>query len=156
METVIRNIISFLLPITVLIIVPVWIEKDTAIKHSLTFAAGVTLIFIGLYIMGRTISSFIKNGRGTLAPWSPTKHLIVDGFYSYVRNPMIIGVMTVLIGESIAIVSIKIFVWSIVFFTINTIFSIVYEEPDLERKFGDQYREYKKRVPRWIPKFKSR
>jgi protein-S-isoprenylcysteine O-methyltransferase Ste14 len=99
-----------------------------------------------------TISTFIKIGKGTLAPWSPTRQLIIGGMYGYVRNPMIMGVLTVLIGESISTLSLNIFIWAIAFFIINNIWYLVYEEPNLEKKFGNEYIKYKKNVRRWIPK----
>jgi protein-S-isoprenylcysteine O-methyltransferase Ste14 len=104
--------------------------------------------------MIQTISSFIKIGKGTLAPWSPPRRLIICGMYGYVRNPMILGVLTILIGETISILSLNIFIWAIVFFIINNVFFFAYEEPNLEKKFGDEYKEYKKNVPRWLPRFK--
>jgi protein-S-isoprenylcysteine O-methyltransferase Ste14 len=101
-----------------------------------------------------TISTFIKIGKGTLAPWSPPEKLIVGGMYGYVRNPMIMGVLTVLTGESIAILSFNIFIWTVIFFIINNILFVLYEEPNLEKRFGNEYREYKNNVPRWIPRLK--
>jgi protein-S-isoprenylcysteine O-methyltransferase Ste14 len=110
---------------------------------------------MGLYILIMAISTVIRIGRGTLAPWSPTKKLVTSGMYGYVRNPMITGVFIVLAGESLAMMSLNIFIWTIGFFLLNNIFFYVYEEPDLEKKFGDEYREYKKNVQRWIPKLIS-
>ena len=153
MKTVIKNLISFILPITVLIIVPFWIEKNIGLKFILTTVIGFIIIISGLFLMFRTISTFIKIGKGTLAPWSPTRKLVVAGMYKYVRNPMIIGVLTVLIGESIIILSLNIFIWAVIFFIINNIFFLLYEEPDLVKKFGDEYQEYKKNVPRRIPRW---
>ena len=154
MKTILKQIISFILPIIVLILVPLYIERNISIKYILTLSIGLIIMCIGLYIMTMTISTFIRIGKGTLAPWSPTQKLIIDGMYRYVRNPMIIGVMTVLIGESIAIKSINIFIWVVIFFIINNIFFVLYEEPNLENKFGDEYREYKKNAPRWIPRLR--
>jgi len=154
MKNVLKQLVSFILPVTVLILVPLYIEKDVSIKSVSTFLLGLFIMITGLYIMTLTISAFIKIGKGTLAPWSPTKKLVIAGMYRYVRNPMIMGVLTVLIGESIAIMSIDILKWAGIFFLINTTYFVLYEEPDLERKFGDQYREYKRNVPRWIPRSK--
>jgi len=109
---------------------------------------------LGMYLMTVTISSFIRIGKGTLAPWSPTKKLVITGLYSYVRNPMILGVLITLIGESITITSVKIFIWSVIFFIINNIYFTLFEEPNLERRFGEEYKEYKRNVPRWIPRLK--
>lgn len=65
---------------------------------------------------------------------------------------MILGVLIVLIGESILFLSVNIFVWAVIFFLINNIYFSLYEEPNLEERFGDEYREYKKNVLRWLPR----
>jgi protein-S-isoprenylcysteine O-methyltransferase Ste14 len=152
MNKVIQQVTSFILPVTVLIIVPLCIERDISVKHTSTLVTGLFIMILGLALMTVTIMSFIKTGRGTLAPWSPTKKLITTGLYGYVRNPMILGVFTVLIGESVAILSHRIFIWALIFFLVNNVWFLIYEEPGLGRKFGDEYKEYKKNVPRWIPR----
>jgi protein-S-isoprenylcysteine O-methyltransferase Ste14 len=154
MKKIIQQIISFILPITVLIIVPLCIENDITIKLIIPFILGLIIMVIGLYIITMTVSSIIRIGKGTLAPWSPSQHLVIAGMYGYVRNPMILGVLTVLIGESLALISSRILIWSVGFFMINNIFFLAYEEPNLEKKFGDEYRQYKKNVPRWMPRLK--
>jgi len=154
MRNVVRQITSFLLPITVLILIPLYIEGNISIKYICTLIPGLVIILIGLTIMTLTIASFAKLGKGTLAPWSPTKKLVIVGMYRYVRNPMIIGVLIVLLGESISILSLRIFIWAMVFFILNSIHFVLYEEPNLEKRFGDEYKEYKKNVPRWIPRLK--
>jgi protein-S-isoprenylcysteine O-methyltransferase Ste14 len=153
MIAVIKNLFSFILPITVLIIIPIYIEQDFTII-PVNALIGLPLIIAGLSAMFLTISSFIRIGKGTLAPWSPTKKLVIRGMYRYVRNPMIMGVMTVLIGEAIVFMSRNLLEWAGIFFLINTIYFIIYEEPDLEQKFGEEYREYKRNVGRWIPRLK--
>ena len=67
---------------------------------------------------------------------------------------MISGVLTVLLGESLAILSLSIFIWAIAFFIINNIYFLMYEEPNLGERFGEDYRQYKSKVPRWIPAMK--
>ncbi|MGD0755482.1 MAG: isoprenylcysteine carboxylmethyltransferase family protein [Bacteroidales bacterium] len=154
MKTLLKQIFSFILPVTVLIIVPLSIESNFTLKHLSTLMAGLLFIAFGLYIMLRTISAFIRIGKGTLAPWSPTRRLVIDGMYMYVRNPMILGVLIVLAGESTALLSLNIFLWALLFFIINNIWFVFYEEPDLGKKFGREYEEYKRNVPRWIPRLK--
>lgn len=154
MKNLAKNLFSSILPITVLIVVPVLIEDDLSIQYTWNFFLGVAVMCVGLLAMITTIASFIRIGKGTLAPWSPTKKMVMVGLYQYVRNPMIMGVMIVLIGESIAIASRSIFIWSLIFFVINTIYFVLYEEPNLEKRFGDEYREYKKHVARWVPRLK--
>ena len=53
----------------------------------------------GLFAITMTVSSIIRIGKSTLAPWNPSQHLVISGMYGYVRNPMILGVLTVLIGN---------------------------------------------------------
>ena len=154
MKNLLRQIFSFILPVTVLVIVPLWIEKNRSIHGGFKIYPGLILILTGLVIMSITISSFIRIGRGTLAPWSPPKRLVIKGPYRYVRNPMILGVLTVLLGEAVCLWSKNILLWAVSFFFINTIFFIISEEPDLENRFGDDYREYKKHVSRWIPRLR--
>ena len=151
---ILKQLFSFILPVIVLIIIPIFIEKDFKFHYMFTTGPGLLLIIAGLTLMILTISSFIKIGKGTLAPWSPAKKLVIRGLYAYVRNPMILGVLTVLAGESILFLSGNIFAWAVIFFLINNVYFSVFEEPGLEKRFGDEYKEYKKNVPRWIPKVK--
>lgn len=153
MITLLKNIFSFILPVTVTILVPRWIEKAWEIKNNFQFVAGVVIGLTGLTIMLVCILSFIRIGKGTLAPWSPPKNFVAVGLYRYVRNPMILGVLTVLLGEAILFNSLPILKWIGVFFIINTIYFFVFEEPQLEGRFGEAYRTYKKQVNRWLPRF---
>ncbi len=154
MKYILQHLISFLLPITVLIIIPWWIEPHPVLASGLPLVAGLLIGTIGLTVMALTILSFIRIGKGTLAPWSPTRKLVVGGMYAYVRNPMILGVITGLVGESLVFSSIRIFIWAVSVFVINTLYFVVSEEPGLEKRFGDEYREYKRNVPRWIPRIR--
>ena len=144
MKNLLKQLLSLILPITVLILLPLSIENNFSIGLTFISIIGLLLMCFGLFVMIWTISTFIKIGKGTLAPWSPTRKLIIGGMYGYVRNPMIMGVLTVLIGESIALLSLNISIWTIIFFFINNVWYVLYEEPNLEKKFGEEYIEYKK------------
>lgn len=154
MINLLKHLFSLILPVTVLILVPLWIEDDFSNNNIYALIGGSILILAGLLVIVLTISAFIRIGKGTLAPWSPTKKLVVTGIYAHVRNPMISGVLTVLLGESLAILSLSIFIWAIAFFIINNIYFLMYEEPNLGERFGEDYRQYKSKVPRWIPAMK--
>jgi protein-S-isoprenylcysteine O-methyltransferase Ste14 len=80
-----------------------YIERDISVKSFPALLIGLVMICTGLCVMVATISTFISIGKGTLAPWSPAKKLISRGIYGYIRNPIIMGVLTILIGESAAI-----------------------------------------------------
>ena len=152
MKVILRQLFSLILPVTVLIIVPLTIERHMVIATGIRLFAGLGVMLLGLLVMAQTILTFIRIGKGTLAPWSPTRRLVVGGMYAYVRNPMILGVIMVLIGEAIVFSSRSILLWAIVVFAINTVYFIFSEEPGLEKRFGAEYTEYKKNVPRWIPR----
>jgi protein-S-isoprenylcysteine O-methyltransferase Ste14 len=154
MKQFIKQLVSFILPVLVLVIVPLSVENDLSIHSKFAMVTGLLIMSAGLFIMEMTISSFIRIGKGTLAPWSPTRKLVLTSLYKYVRNPMILGVLTVLIGEAISILSVNILIWAIIFFIINNLWFVLFEEPDLEKRFGEEYKEYKRNVPRWIPRTK--
>jgi protein-S-isoprenylcysteine O-methyltransferase Ste14 len=153
MWTIVKNIISFILPVTVVILVPRWIESKWVTQNGFQFIGGVIVVLAGLTIMLTCIFSFIRIGKGTLAPWSPPKNFVAVGLYRYVRNPMILGVLTVLLGEALMFNSKNILAWAGLFFIINTLYFFTFEEPQLEERFGKAYRDYKSHVNRWIPRF---
>ncbi len=117
--------------------------------------AGLALFLIGISIFIQSVVLFIKIGNGTLAPWNPTKKLVVKSLYRHTRNPMISGVLLILIAESLVFQSMVILIWAAVFFIINTLYFIMSEEPKLQEKFGDEYREYCENVPRWVPNWQG-
>ncbi len=114
-------------------------------------AVGTFLIVLGLGFVVYTNKSFLRIGKGTLAPWDPPKKLIVAGAYRYVRNPMISGVLMIVLGETLIFASIELFVLFILFFIVNHVYFVYSEEPGLLKRFGNDYAVYKKNVPRWIP-----
>ena len=114
--------------------------------------AGCILICAGLTLLGKTVQLFATIGKGTLAPWDPTKKLVVQGTYRHVRNPMISGVLCILLGESVLFGSWPILVFALLFVTINHVYFITSEEPGLMRRFGEEYLLYRKAVPRWVPR----
>jgi len=152
-----------LLPGTVTGAVPVWILAANGTNigwgmlraaGALPVLAGAALIAIGVGLMVRTISLFVTVGRGTLAPWDPTSHLVVRGPYRHVRNPMISGVLFILAGESALFGSVPLLLWFGCFFAVNAIYMPLVEEPGLVRRFGDEYLAYRRAVPRWIPRLR--
>jgi protein-S-isoprenylcysteine O-methyltransferase Ste14 len=113
---------------------------------------GCALIGLGLLIMYKTISLFASVGEGTLAPWDPPRKLVVRGIYRYVRNPMISGVLFILLGEAAIFGSLALLVWFLVFFAFQAIYMPLVEERGFARRFGEDYLVYKRNVPRWIPR----
>lgn len=144
-----------ILPFTVTVIVPFLIHNpfQQFIPNNFWLKVfGVGVMACGLSLFLYTVFLFRTFGKGTLAPWTPTQKLVVYGPYRYCRNPMITGVFFTLIGESLVFHSPNILIWAGIFFLINTTYFLLKEEPDLYKRFGDEYLEYKRNVPRWIPK----
>jgi protein-S-isoprenylcysteine O-methyltransferase Ste14 len=151
-----------LLPAIVTIVVPAVILLLTRDLHAgwglrrpfvaLPLALAALLFALGATLMASTIRLFATRGRGTLAPWDETQRLVVQGPYRHVRNPMISGVVCVLLGEAALFGSAALLGWSAFFFALNGVYIPLSEEPGLEERFGDQYRAYKANVPRWLPR----
>jgi protein-S-isoprenylcysteine O-methyltransferase Ste14 len=156
-----RNLLSILLlPAVATLAVPYWIlsRSPSSLPGSATPAtlaavlAAAAVVGFGLALVVGTIRRFVTEGRGTLAPWDPPRHLVVSGVYRRVRNPMISGVILILLGEALAFLSIPLLGWAAGFWVINAIYIPLLEEPMLEARFGEEYREYKAHVPRWVPR----
>jgi protein-S-isoprenylcysteine O-methyltransferase Ste14 len=133
--------------------VPFWGTPYYATMFLL--AAGIGFSGLGFFLLYSTISLFIKRGNGTIAPRDPPKKLIVIGIYAHVRNPMHIGVFLILTGESIAIGSIALTFWTLLFIVGNLLYVPLIEERKLAERFGGEYLIYKKHVPSWIPRSSS-
>lgn len=114
--------------------------------------AGLTLIAGGLYLILATVRMFATIGEGTLAPWDPPKQLVVTGIYRYVRNPMISGVVALVLGEALLLGSFRLLLYALLVFAINAAYIPLSEEPGLRRRFGQPYDNYTRHVPRWLPR----
>lgn len=107
----------------------------------------------GFVLAVGAIRRFSTEGEGTLAPWDPSRRLVVQGTYRDVRNPMISGVLSILAGEAIFSGSLPILKWFALFAVLNAIYIPLIEEPRLVGRFGHDYLAYKENVPRWVPRF---
>ena len=155
--TLIKAVILF--PLNVMGVIPALILWFSGTLESyqlmtLSIVSGGILILVGLSIIWITVSLFTDYGKGTPAPYSPPKILVAIGIYRYVRNPMMIGVWSVLIGEANLFMSIGLLIWFLIFFIASILFVTLWEEEDLENRFGEPYCEYKRNVPRWVPRIR--
>ncbi len=111
----------------------------------------VAPLAIGLAIYVRCAWDFATRGRGIPAPLDHPKQLVVSGLYRYVRNPMYLGVLCVLLGESLLFQSSSFPIYTLIWLALVHVFVVVYEEPNLHRKFDGSYDAYRAHVRRWIP-----
>lgn len=96
--------------------------------------------------------NFLREGRGTPAPIDAPKELVAVGFYRYVRNPMYVGILAMIIGHFLWFGYWSLLVYAVAVFTAFYTFVTLYEEPTLKKRFGPAYEEYLKQVPGWIPR----
>ena len=158
---VLRHLLAIaVLPFTVAVLVPGWIARDCgvvphldpAIDGLLVQGFGVFLVSTGLALASASLRRFAGEGKGTLAPWDPPKRFVAGGPYQYVRNPMITGIVLVLFGEACVFRSLPHGVWAAAFLALNGAYIPWVEEPQLERRFGEPYREYCRHVGRFVPR----
>jgi len=151
-----------LLPVTVAVLIPVWIARRFHVQPSwpstsgdlVLAVSGALALLLGLMLFGASVHLFFAHGRGTLAPWDPPRHFVVRGPYRYVRNPMISGVVFTLLGIALVMRSVPHALWAGTFLLIIMVYIPILEEPGLERRFGPAYEGYRRNVPRFIPRLR--
>ena len=161
---VLRHLLSFaILPFTMAVLVPVWIARRYGVTPAPGQSAGelaiqltgLAVLVAGLLLFASSLRRFATEGEGTLAPWDPPRRLVVRGPYRFVRNPMISGVIFVLCGEALILLSPQHGQWAATFLVINLIYIPLLEEPMMEARFGEDYREYCRHVGRILPRLRG-
>jgi len=158
----VRNALLLLEAIIFTVVVPgtgtIWLPRDvpglwgdTSALWAWWHAVALVQIAIGFAIYVRCVWDFAARGRGIPAPLEHPKQLVVTGLYRYVRNPMYVGVLLVMLGEALFFRSQPLLEYTIIWFAIVHVVVLVYEEPNLRRKFGSSYDDYAATVGRWIP-----
>ncbi len=139
------------------IMMPYWLlPRGTRPDLRGAGAAGWLLIATGIALyFACAFWGFALRGKGTPLPIDPPKKLVVEGPYGLVRNPMYWSVASVMLGEAAVFHSVALAELAFAFFAGVNVFVLLYEEPALRRKFGAEYEEYCRRVPRWLPRIKS-
>jgi protein-S-isoprenylcysteine O-methyltransferase Ste14 len=113
---------------------------------------GMALVLAGVPVLGATIVRFVRQGRGVPAPVLPAQHLVVTGLYRYVRNPMYIAVLSVIVGQGLLFGSGPVLRYALAVAVGFHLFVLLHEEPSLRRRFGAEYEAYCRAVRRWLPR----
>jgi protein-S-isoprenylcysteine O-methyltransferase Ste14 len=150
------------LPFSVAVLIPLWLARSndifpamrTDLAEVVLQIVGVLVLVVGLILFSASLRNFATVGEGTLAPWDPPRRLVARGPYRFVRNPMISGVVLVLFGEALVLLSRPHFGWALIFLAVNFVYIPLLEEPGLRHRFGDSYVEYCRHVPRLIPRLR--
>jgi len=115
---------------------------------------GALMIAAGLPVLLDSFVRFAIQGLGTPAPVAPPQCLVVTGLYRFVRNPMYVAILLLIFGQGLLFGDIRLLEYGLVVWLGFFAFVLLYEEPTLRGKFGEEYEQYCARVPRWIPRLK--
>ena len=159
-----RHLLSFaILPFTMAVLIPLWIARRSGVTPAPGQSAGelaiqfggLIVLGVGLVLFTASLRRFATEGDGTLAPWDPPRKLVVRGPYQYVRNPMISGLVFVLFGEALLLLSWPHAQWATTFLVVNLIYIPLIEEQMMRERFGDDYKEYCRHVRRILPRLSA-
>ena len=115
---------------------------------------GVILLAAGLFALVQAFVRFVVEGLGTPAPIAAPERLVVGGLYRYVRNPMYVAVLTVIVGQALILGQLVLLPYTAAFWVITAAFVRWYEEPALTRRFRPDYEAYRRAVPAWRPRLR--
>jgi protein-S-isoprenylcysteine O-methyltransferase Ste14 len=148
-----RNLLfTVVMPGTIGVYVPWLILAGDATFPDAQLWPAVVLVVVGLALYVWCLWLFAVRGRGTPGPWDAPRRFVAVGPYRWVRNPMYLGVLLVVAGEALVFLSAPLLVWLVVVALAMHLFTVGYEEPALTERFGGEYLEYRRRVPRWLPR----
>ncbi|MBD3351833.1 MAG: hypothetical protein GF364_10140 [Candidatus Lokiarchaeota archaeon] len=155
-------IFTFLIPGTVIAIIPIiiYMFMNISIEIHIFRYIGIPFLILGVSFYVSSVYIFITQGGGTPMIYlaekterlfgKEPKTLVISKIYKRSRNPMYFGVILMIFGEGLLVESFSILIWGILTFIAFHITIIKKEEPHLEQKYGDSYRKYRERVPRWF------
>ena len=145
-----------LAPGTFDVYVPWWISRWRVHASFPGFMAlrvlGVLIVAAGTLVVLDSFRRFAMEGLGTPAPVLPPSRLVVKGFYRYVRNPMYIAVVSIILGQALFFGNRSLLFYGLGAWLVTHLFVLLYEEPALRKTFGAQYKAFCAHVPRWIPR----
>ena len=119
----------------------------------LIWVVSLLLILPGVWLL---LDAFVRFARasGTPAPVAPTQRLVVVGPYRFVRNPMYLAVVSIILGQAVLFGNGWVLVWGVAVATAVALFVYGYEQPTLQRDYGDEYARYCANVPAWVPRLR--
>src|ERR1700716_1153333 len=137
-------------------VVPWWISRWEFLPPffdlQATRAVGILLIVAGLPGLVDSFARFALQGLGTPAPIAPTQNLVVTGLYRYVRNPIYVALVAVILGQAALFGDQRLLAYGVLVWLAFHAFVVGYEEPVLVRMVGKEDEDFRATVPRWIPR----
>jgi protein-S-isoprenylcysteine O-methyltransferase Ste14 len=145
-------VFTLLVPGTVVGLVPYALTGWRLAPSTALRVLGALLILAALPLFVAFLLRFVREGHGTPAPIAPTERLVVGGPFRTVRNPGYVAVVAMVVGQGLLFASGSVLVYAALLALGFHLFVVLYEEPTLQRQFGAEYDEYRRRVPRWWPR----
>ena len=141
-----RALVAFLaLPGVVAFVIPIGLLRR---PEGVFRLYGLAIVALGTSILLQCVRDFYVAGKGTLAPWSPPRHLVTTGLYRVSRNPMYVGVVIILIGWAAVYQSRVHLVYAALMAVAFYARVVLFEEPWLARTHGEDWHAYRSRVSR--------
>ncbi|WP_243719067.1 isoprenylcysteine carboxylmethyltransferase family protein [Actinomadura sp. KC06] len=131
-----------------------WRPRGLGIWWLPLLAVGAGLIFLGGAVLLHAFARFVREGCGTPMPAAAPERLVVSGAYRYVRNPMYVAVLAVILGQALVLARLELVWYAVAVFVTCAGFVHLYEQPALHRRFGGAYEEYRRAVPAWMPRLR--
>lgn len=131
-----------------------WRMGAPLVDATVVRVAGAGLVLFGLVALVESFARFALKGLGTPAPPLPTRSLVVTGFYRHVRNPMYVGVLSIIVGQALLLGSRALLGYALAVGLAFHAFVLLYEEPTLRARYGPEYDAYRAGVRRWWPRLR--
>ena len=153
MKLVFRNLVAgIVLAGSGGVLIPWWILTRAGASPEPVALPGIALITAGAAVCLWCLWYFATLGRGTPGPWDAPRRLVAVGPYRWVRNPIYLGTLLVVLGEVWLFQSGLLALYAIAMAIVFQLFVVAYEEPTLQRRFGESYEKHRATVARWIPR----
>lgn len=147
-----RALLAFLvLPGMAAFVIPALIASIDPWRGDLWWPGG-TIVLVGTVLLLWCVRDFYQAGQGTLAPWDPPTQMVVIGLYRFVRNPMYLGVLLLILGWAALLQSVLLVAYSTTLFVAFHARVVLHEEPWLEMQFSTTWLAYRQNVGRWVPR----
>jgi protein-S-isoprenylcysteine O-methyltransferase Ste14 len=129
-----------------------WEFRPAFFGVDLTRILGGILIIVGVPGVVDSFARFALEGLGTPAPIAPPQKLVVTGLFRYVRNPIYIAVVAVILGQALLFGDPRLLWYGAILWLFFHVAVVMFEEPALKQTFGAEYESFRANVPRWIPR----
>lgn len=150
---------TLLLPGSLVVGLPYWLLESAESAGAvplLQLIVGMIIMLLGTAVLGICFRDFVVSGKGTPNPLDPPRLLVSERLYRYIRNPIYVSVVTILLGEALVFGAPVLALYAAIVWLILHGLVLSYEEPTLTRDFGAPYEAYRREVPRWLPRISWR